>query len=445
MDLYEIVRILTDQKKELEKIDVNTLCPRREERQFELDSPLAQVVIGVRRSGKSMLCLKALVQSGKKFGYVDFDDENLEGLERKDLNTVLEAAYMVYGDFDYLFLDEAQNVKGWHLFVNRLLRQKMHIVLTGSNAKLLSSDLATHMTGRYNEITLYPFSFEEYCWMKGLDPKDLSTKNQAFIKVAFDEYLRKGGFPETFNLKNQRGYVTSLMDAIIKKDIAKRFKIRYVDALRKMANYLVDNFCQEVVYTTLADLFGFGSDHTAENYYSYLKQAFLLQGINKFSFKSAERIRGEKAYIVDVAFQSDRESTLTTENLGFRMENIVYIELLRRYKKENVDVFYHKDGYEIDFVVVDKTKILELIQVTYKMDTAKTRNRELGGLAKGYAQFKCDKLTLISLCKGETSNGFFDNLSRFGVPSVEIGVVLQAHLIQKWFNNLRDGIFAQGK
>lgn len=397
MDLYEIVRILTDQKKELEKIEINTLCPRREERQFELDSPLAQVVIGVRRSGKSMLCLKALVQSGKKFGYVDFDDENLEGLERKDLNTVLEAAYMVYGDFDYLFLDEAQNVKGWHLFVNRLLRQKMHIVLTGSNAKLLSSDLATHMTGRYNEITLYPFSFEEYCWMKGLDPKDLSTKNQAFIKVAFDEYLRKGGFPETFNLKNQRGYVTSLMDAIIKKDIAKRFKIRYVDALRKMANYLVDNFCQEVVYTTLADLFGFGSDHTAENYYSYLKQAFLLQGINKFSFKSAERIRGEKAYIVDVAFQSDRESTLTTENLGFRMENIVYIELLRRYKKENVDVFYHKDGYEIDFVVVDKTKILELIQVTYKMDTAKTRNRELGGLAKGYAQFKCDKLTLITL------------------------------------------------
>ena len=236
--------------------------------------------------------------------------------------------------------------------------------------------------------------------------KDLSTKNQAFIKVAFDEYLRKGGFPETFNLKNQRGYVTSLMDAIIKKDIAKRFKIRYVDALRKMANYLVDNFCQGVVYTTLADLFGFGSEHTAENYYSYMKQAFLLQGINKFSFKSAERIRGEKAYIVDVAFQSDRESTLTTENLGYRMENIVYIELLRRYKKENVDVFYYKEGYEIDFVVVDKTKILELIQVTYKMDTAKTRNRELGGLAKGYAGFKCDKLTLISLNeRGEEEYG----------------------------------------
>ncbi len=397
MDLYDIVRILTDQKKEIEEVDVKALCPRREESQFDLESNLAQVVIGVRRSGKSMLCLKVLIESGKKFAYVNFDDENLEDLTKKDLNTVLEAAYMVYGDFDYLFLDEAQNVTGWHLFVNRMLRKKMHIVLTGSNANLLSSDLATHLTGRYNEISLYPFSFEEFCRMKGLDTKDLSTKTQAFIKVAFDEYLRKGGFPETFDLKEQRGYVTSLMDAIIKKDIAKRFKIRYVDALRKMANYLVDNFCQEVVVSTLAKLFGFGSDHTAENYYSYLKQAFLLQGINKHSYKSAERIRGEKAYIVDVAFQSDRESTLTTENLGYRMENIVYIELLRRYKKENVDIYYHKDGYEIDFVIVDKTKVLELIQVTLKMDSVKTRNRELGGLAKGCARFKCNKLTLISL------------------------------------------------
>lgn len=396
MDLYDIVRILTDQKKEIEGVDVKTLCPRREESQFDLESKLAQVVIGVRRSGKSMLCIKVLIESGKKFGYVNFDDENLEDLTKKDLNTVLEAAYMVYGDFDYLFLDEAQNVTGWHLFVNRLLRQKMHVVLTGSNAKLLSSDLATHLTGRYNEITLYPFSFAEFCRMKGLDAKDLSTKNQAFIKVAFDEYLHKGGFPETFSLKEQRGYVTSLMDAIIKKDIAKRYRVRYVDALRKMANYLADNFCQEVVISRLAELFGFGSDHTAENYYSYLKQAFLLQGLNKYTFKSAERIRGEKAYLVDVAFQSDRE-TLTTENIGFRLENIVYIELLRRHKKENVDVFFHKDGYEVDFVVVEKTRILEMIQVTYKVDTHKTRTRELGGLAKAYARFKCKNLTLISL------------------------------------------------
>ena len=115
--------------------------------QFDLDSDLAQVVIGVRRSGKSMLCLKVLKKSGKNFGY---------------------------GDFDYLFLDEVQNVTGWHLWVNKLLRQGIHIILTGSNAKLLSSDLATHLTGRYNEIPLFPFSFEEFCHMKGLDTKDLT-------------------------------------------------------------------------------------------------------------------------------------------------------------------------------------------------------------------------------------------------------------------------------
>ncbi len=178
-----------------------------------------------------------------------------------------------------------------------------------------------------------------------------------------------------------------------------------------MANYLTDNFCQEVVPTTLAELFGFGSTHTAENYYAYLKQAFLFQGLNKFSFKSAERLRGEKAYLVDVAFQSDRESTLTSENLGLRLENIIYIELLRRHKKNNVDVFYHKNGYEADFIIVDRTKILEILQVTYMMNTSSTRTRELSGLVKASAQLKCDNLTLISMNERgkETCQGYAVN------------------------------------
>ena len=418
MDLYELVRILSDQKSELGKVNVSDLCPRKEDAQFELDSDLAQVVVGVRRSGKSMLCLKVLKESGKKFGYVDFDDEELVDMTKKDLKTVLEASYMVYGDFDYLFLDEVQNVTGWHLWVNKLLRQGIHIILTGSNAKLLSSDLATHLTGRYNEISLYPFSFEEFCTMKGMDIKDLTTKNQAFIKNAFDEYLRKGGFPETFKLKNQRKYMSSLLTAILRKDIAKRFRVRYVDAMEKMANYMIDNFCQEVVPTNLAEKFSFGSAHTAENYYSYMKQAFLFQGIHKFSFKSAQRLRGEKAYLVDVAFQSDREDTLTSDNLGLRLENIVYIELLRRYKDENINVFYYRDDFEVDFIIVDKTKVLELIQVTLKMDKKSTRNREFNGLKKGAELLKCENLTLLSL-------------SERGVEEYE-GHKINKHMVVDW-------------
>ena len=158
--------ILTDQKEELEAKHKKKLCERKEEQLIDLDSPQAQVVIGVRRSGKSTLCFQALHHAGVKFAYVDFDDERLEGIQANQLNELLEVLYIIYGDFSHLFLDEIQNVKGWHLFVNRMLRKDLHIVITGSNAKLLSGELATHLTGRAKEIHLYPFAFEEFCDMK---------------------------------------------------------------------------------------------------------------------------------------------------------------------------------------------------------------------------------------------------------------------------------------
>ena len=167
----DLERALSEQRIELESIDLSSLCPLREENDIHLDSNLAQIVIGVRRSGKSTLCFQALEHAKVKYAYVDFDDERLNGLEASQLNDVLEVLYKIYGNFDFLFLDEVQNVEGWHLFVNRLLRKKMHIVVTGSNAKLLSSELATHLSGRAKEIHLYPFSFAEYCSVKTLTRK----------------------------------------------------------------------------------------------------------------------------------------------------------------------------------------------------------------------------------------------------------------------------------
>ena len=396
MDSLKLLTVFADQKEELQNNDMTQLCTRLEETQLSLTSNLAQVVIGVRRSGKSTLCEKFIRQNGVEFAYANFDDDRLANLNSEDFDQVLDALYQIYGDFKYLFLDEVQNITGWQLFVNRMLRQKVHLFITGSNSKLLSSELTTHLTGRHNKVELYPFSFYEYGMMKKVELKSLSTKSRALRKRALNEYLLEGGFPELMNEENKRGYIEALLNSIIKNDIAKRFKVRYVEVLRRLAEHLSDNFCQEFVASELAKTFGV-SDHTIENYYSYLKEAFLLQGIHKFSYKSKERIRCEKVYVVDVAFVSERENAFSTENLGWRLENVVYIELLRRFHPQYTDVFYYRDQQcEVDFLIAKEGKVKQLIQVSYNISSEKTLKREISGLIKAAEMFKCENLLLIN-------------------------------------------------
>ena len=219
LDKRNLEQILSDQQEELEIRRGETLCHRPEEALIDLSSTQAQVVIGVRRSGKSTLCFQALEKAGVKYAYVDFDDERLAKIQAEDLNDILEVLYKIYGDFNYLFLDEIQNIEGWHLFVNRMLRKRMHVIVTGSNAKLLSSDLATHLSGRSKEIPLYPFSFYEYCMMKEVDTEGMSTKKQAFRRAAFDDYLKLGGFPELHIIGEHQTYVKNLVSNILQRDI----------------------------------------------------------------------------------------------------------------------------------------------------------------------------------------------------------------------------------
>jgi len=396
MNTQTLLSIVADQREELLANDYSELCSRPEESQLDLKSNRAQVVIGVRRCGKSTLCEMFLKQKGVEFAYVNFDDDRMEDMKASDLDRLLEALYMTYGEFKYLFLDEIQNIDGWPLFVNRLLRQKIHLFITGSNSKLLSNELSTHLTGRNNKVELYPFSFSEYCAMKKIDTTSLSTKAKGLRKSVLHEYLQQGGFPELFNESNRRGYINGLLDAIIKNDIAKRFKVRNVEALRKIAAYLADNYCQEFVAKTVGELFGV-SNHTAENYYSYLKEAFLLVGVNRFSYKSKDRVRNEKVYVVDTAFVTEREDNFSLENLGWKLENIVYIELMRRYKPLFCDVFYYKEtSSQVDFVIAKDGNVQELIQVSYDISTEKTRNREIRGLKNAAKKLKCNNLTLVT-------------------------------------------------
>ena len=394
-----ILQVLAEQQEEIKGYKPQKWVARKEESLFEFDTKMAQVVIGVRRSGKSTICHKVLLERGIRYGYVNLDDDRLAKMTTEDLNTVLSCVYQLYGtDVPYLVLDEIQNVDGWYLFVNRLLRTDLHIFVTGSNAKLLSGELATHLTGRYNEIHLFPFSFSEYCQYHHIDTQGITTKAEAERKRAFMDYIHDGGFPEMQGLRNKRIYVQSLIEAILRKDIQKRFKIRNIEALRKLAHHLINNACQEINYDEMSELLGI-ADKTAKKYIDYLSQAFLIQQLTRHTFKSKERIRNQKAYIVDAGLQGNRDNVLTPENLGWRLENVVYIELLRRCAYDCLDIYYHKPSpraKEIDFVVCDQNKAVELIQVAYDIDSVKAYDRETSSLIKASAALSCNSLTLIA-------------------------------------------------
>lgn len=400
-----IIQVLAEQKEEINTYKVQQWVARSEEALFEFESNLAQVVIGVRRSGKSTLCHKVLKEHKVKYAFANLDDDRLSGMQTEDLNTLLSCLYQLYGtNVPYIFLDEIQNVEGWHLFVNRLLRSGVHVFVTGSNAKLLSGELATHLTGRYNEIHLYPFSFSEYCAFHKIDKASVTTKADAERKQAFMEYINTGGFPEMQTIRNKRGYVQSLLNAVLQKDIQQRFKIRNMDALKKTAYHLISNACQTVNYEELSDLLGV-SDKTVRKYVDYLQQAFLIQLLPKFSYKSRERIKGEKAYVVDTGLENNRNYSMVGDNVGWRLENVVYIELLRRCSKDFLDVYYYKPSSrskEVDFVVCNQNRPESLVQVAYDIEKEKAFNREISALLKASEDLHCDNLTLISFSPSRT-------------------------------------------
>ena len=397
IDKRTLETILIDQKAEIGNLLDEHLCSRKEEELVDLRSPQAQVVIGVRRSGKSTLCLQSLANAKVNFAYANFDDERLADLGAEQLNDVLEVLYKIYGDFDYIFLDEIQNIEKWPLFVNRLLRTKMHVVLTGSNAKLLSSDLATHLTGRSSEITLYPFSFAEYCVTRGVDYNLRTTKGIALQRKTFDEYVQKGGFPELIIIENSRKYTANLVDNILKRDIEQRYHIAYQAQFEDMAHHLL-NISPCVISTSdLAKTFDFKTPNTVRNYLSYLKQAYLLIGIKKFSPKSKVRVTQEKVYAVDVAMMDQRENAFAGENLGWRLETVVLIHLIRKCQHEGWDVYYFKNrSGECDFVVCKGNKVLQCIQVSYDISSGKTYKREISGLMLANKQTNCENLLLLT-------------------------------------------------
>lgn len=398
--LQRYVNILSDQREELTNRHWKNIVTREEEKEINLNSPLAQVVIGVRRSGKSTLCSKVMLESGLPFGYINFDDDRLGKLTVDAFDTLLRALYQLNGDFNHLFLDEVQNIEGWELFVNRMLRQGMHMLITGSNANLLSGELATHLTGRYHQIELMPFSFQEYCSCKDVNIFSYTTKAIALRDKALNDYLFAGGFPELLLLSEaeQGDYVRSLVRTIVEKDIAKRYKLRYAQTLMDVANQVLDEFSQEHSFATVQKKHNLKSPNTAKKYLQYLQNAYLVLAMPRFSLKSSERRSVHKYYAIDPAMIAKRDEALMTESLGLRLENMVAVELKRRAAIDEQIYYFRKvREYEVDFVRVKGTQVQELIQVTYDFTQPRTKlyNREVGNLVKASNVLHCDNLTLV--------------------------------------------------
>lgn len=391
--------VLTEQKREITDKKKIHFCYRKEEELINLQSNKAQVVIGVRRSGKSTMCFNVLNRAGVKFAYVNFDDERFLDVTASDLNDILEVLYKINGEFTHLFLDEAQNVSGWHLFVNRLLRQGLKIIITGSNAKLLSSELSTHLTGRHSTIELFPFSFYEYCIYKNIDIRSLTTIDEAFRREAFDNYLRTGGFPEVLIYGDEKRYISGLVSDILNRDIKNRYRIRYFAIFERLAHHLMNISPTIVSAEDLSLTLGIKSELTVKNYIKYLVSAYLLLSLSKFSTKSKQRIRNNKVYTVDVSIMNNHIDAFSGENIGWRLETTVFLQLIRMSKLQGFDIYYYKKSSrskEVDFVVCKDNKILQLYQVAYDISNPKTKKREIDSLLEASKETGCQQLYLIT-------------------------------------------------
>ncbi len=397
--IMEIASVLRDQKQELKEREIRLrIIPREAEDRFKtlLNSKLIKVVLGVRRCGKSVLSSALL--KGKPFAYVNFDDERLREVEA---NEILAALYQVYGKgFKFLFLDEIQNLDHWELFTNRLHRIGLNLIVTGSNAKLLSKELATHLTGRHLSLELFPFSFREYLKATNFKEEGTTTRGAALLKKELDQYLLNGGFPEIIVEKeNPFLYLQELYRKIIERDIVERYEISYKKTFREIARTLISNPGRRVSYNKLKNQFQLGSEHTIKNYLSYLEEAYLLFFLSRFSFKPVEVEKSEKkVYAIDTGMAGSLSLGMTPDR-GPSYENAVYLELLRKKSfSSQLEIYYWKNiqHEEVDFLLKENLKIKMLIQVCYDISFPEVKERETRSLLKASRELKCKNLLVIT-------------------------------------------------
>lgn len=376
MDKDQLKRVMLDQKAYF--LNRNNLIYR--DIDYDLYSRTSQIVVisGVRRCGKS--CLMALFRqkmnlSEKEFCYLNCDDERLllDDLLLDQLHTLhLE----MYGTKPVFFFDEVQMAPHWEKFVNRMYECGHKVFVTGSNARLLSSEIATTLTGRNRVITLFPFSFKEYLRFKGHEYQlnALTTVAKAQLLTDLNAYQKTGGFPLVVQ-ENDIEILNAWFQDILYRDVVSRYRLSQVKELRQMAIYLFSNVGKPFSYSTLQKVSKLKSTNSVSNYLQYLEQSYLFFYLPKFDYSvKKQMLNSKKLYVID-AGAINRLGFHFSEEKGRLLENTVYLELLRQGK----EVYYHKGKKECDFVVFENGQIVEAIQVTDKL-TNQNKDREVGGL-----------------------------------------------------------------
>lgn len=384
--------VVLSQKAELERTIREAYVERAIE-PFSLEHNLIKVVMGPRRAGKSFFVVHTL-KDAERFGYANFDNEDLIKLENYD-DLISEIA-QVFGSPQILFFDEIQNLPRWELFVNRLQREGFNIVVTGSNSKLLSKELATHLTGRHIPTTVLTFSFEEYLRAKKAELDKLTTQEkEAFLL----EYMRYGGYPETVMKKlDAIQYLAILFDSIIYKDIIKRHNLRKRMNIERLAIFLLSNLASEFSYLSLSSAVGLKSSVTAQKYCGFLEEAYLMFTVSRFSYKTKQTGQNRKMYSYDNGMIAAK-AFQASPNYGRLFENCVAVHLKRKEIEKKIEFYYwrNQQGKEVDFLVRRGMEVVELIQACYSLESEKTREREVRALLKAGKELKCSKLTVLTL------------------------------------------------
>ena len=389
--------IILNQRRERDELLSRPYLTRRNRQDTDLllNSHLIKLITGPRRVGKSTQAL--LMLRNKNFAYLNFDSQPL--LDTWDANLVMRMLDDVYPGYEYLLLDEVQNLDGWDLWVGELYRLGKNLVITGSNAKMLSSEMATVLTGKYLQVEMLPFSLEEFFDWNKYNLHKLAQEQQMEATVLTDDYLRNGGYPEVVASRQlTRNYLDTLFYSIVWKDVAKRHNVRNITDLNDLAMYMVSNFCNPLSATELTEELGFSSVNTTKKFMDYLHEPYLFYYLPRYNNKlKLMKKAPRKIYVVDNGFVAAKAFSLS-DNLGRLLENQVFIELIRRGYDTDKTMFYYRsrNDKEVDFVLRKGSHIERLVQVCYDMSSPKTSKREVDSLVECAVELKCDNLVIVT-------------------------------------------------